>query len=212
VPEIPDDFKAKLPAAVRELMLATAKKCKGRFPTIVAVLGALSEPANSAEPSPETVSATKAEAPDTGLEKKITAELVSASSEAMQAAPPQAAAKPEAGTTAEEQQFYVGAIVMTKACKSKEEYDGHKAEVVSVLAGGKKIRVKLLEGPKKDSRKDYNNKWLSPVGNTNTSASGGAALASAAGTEEEQEKLRAERKRRAEENEARLFGSKLPKL
>jgi hypothetical protein len=212
VPEIPDDFKAKLPAAVRELMLATAKKCKGRFPTTVAVLGALSEPANSAEPSPENVSATKAEAPATGPEKKITAELVSASSEAMQAAPPQASAQPEAGTTAEKQQFSVGAIVMTQACKSKEEYDGHKAEVVSVLAGGKKIRVKLLEGPKKDSRKDFNYKWLSPVENTNTSASGGAALASAAGTEEEQEKLRAERKRRAEENAARLFGSKLPKL
>jgi len=147
VPEIPDDFKAKFPAAVRELMLATAKKCKGRLPTTVAALGALSEPANSAEPSRETASATKAEAPETRLETEVTAELASASAEAGKAAPPQAAAKPGAGTTAEEQQFSVGAIVMTKACKSKEEYDGHKAEVVSVLAGGKKNQSEVAGGP-----------------------------------------------------------------
>ena len=212
VPEIPDDFKAKLPAAVRELMLATAKKCKGRLPTTVAVLGALSEPANTAEPPRETASKTDAEAPESRPETEVTAELASASAEAGEAAPPQAAAKPGAGTTAEEQQFSVGAIVMTKACKSKAEYDGHKAEVISVLAGGKKIRVKLLEGPKKNSRKDHDSKWLSPVETTNTSDSGEVALASAAGTEEEQERLRAERKRRAEENAARLFGGKLPKL
>ena len=87
-----------------------------------------------------------------------------------------------------------------------------KRKSYQCLQGAKKIRVKLLEGPKKDSRKDYSNKCVFPVENSNTSASGEAALASAAGTEEEQEKLRAERKRRAEENAARLFGSKLPKL
>ena len=69
----------------------------------------------------------------------------------------------------------------------------------------------MLEGPKKNSPKEYECKYLSRLEVTNVSDSAESAVAPAAGTDDELEKFRAERKRRAEENAARLFG-KLPKL
>jgi hypothetical protein len=92
----------------------------------------------------------------------------------------------------------------------KAEYHDHKAEVTAVLATRKKIRVKLLEGPRKDSQRDYAWKCLSRMGPAKSSASTAVAVAAAAGTED-LDNARADRKRRAEVNAARLFG-KLPKL
>ena len=199
VPVVPESLKTMLPAAARDLILATSRKCKSRLQTTAAVLEALTEPANVAAASVDA-----AEAPEVDNTAAI---VKTATEEAL----PDAGAKKTPGRATDEQVFSVGDMVTTRAIKSKPDYHGHKAEVIAVLALGKKIRVKLLEGPKKNSPKEYECKYLSRLEVTNVSDSAESAVAPAAGTDDELEKFRVERKRRAEENAARLFG-KLPKL
>ena len=201
VPVVPESLKTMLPAAARDLILATSRKCKSRLQTTAAVLEALTEPANN---NVVAASVDAAEAPE--VDNTVAIEKTAA-----EVALPDAGAKKTPGRATDEQVFSVGDMVTTRAVKSKPDYHGHKAEVIAVLALGKKIRVKLLEGPKKNSPKEYECKYLSRLEVTNASDSAESAVAPAAGTDDELEKFRAERKRRAEENAARLFG-KLPKL